>query len=133
MVTVISTELTASVKTKVYPYSLIMIGCFKLNILWNGCITYEQIEIKLLYYHVSDDYRKHAGSSCRISNIFGSFIYLSHAKISCSSDEKCIGVLEQSCDNSGPFLLCKKGFETAQEHDSSCFYEKKNYSGMHSP
>ena len=29
MVTVISTELTASVKTKVYPYSLITICCFQ--------------------------------------------------------------------------------------------------------
>ena len=92
-----------------------------------------KIELKLLQYHFSDDYRKRVGSSCAIANTFGIFTQLSQAEISCNSDDKCIGVLEQHCDDSGPFLLCKKGFEVSKTHNSSCFYEKNNYSGIFSP
>ena len=96
----------------------------------NWGINNKQIKSNLLQYHVSDDYKKHVSSSCTISNTFGIHNHLSHAKNNCNSDIKCIGILEQTCDNDGPFLLCKKGFETSKTHNSSCFYEKKEYSGM---
>ena len=89
-------------------------------------------EQKLPQYNISDDYTKTVGSSCRLSNAFGKiFNHLSEAKISCNSDKRCIGIFEQSCDNSGPFHLCKEGFETSEIHIASCFYQKKNYSGMY--
>ena len=92
-----------------------------------------KIELNLLEHHISDDYERRVSSSCRPANTFGIVNHLSQAKMSCSSNEKCIGILESSCDNKGPFLFCKKGFETSDAHNSSCFYEKKNYSGMYLP
>ena len=86
--------------------------------------------MKYLAYNVSDDYTKLNSSSCRPSNTFGLYNHLSQAKVTCNSDENCIGIFEQSCDHNGPFHLCKKGYQTAKTHDSSCFYEKKDYSGI---
>ena len=57
--------------------------------------------------------------------------HLSQAKIRCDADEKCIGVLDRSCDNSGPFHLCKKGFITSKKYRSSCIYKKKIHQGVY--
>ena len=91
----------------------------------------EQTDLTLLKYPVLDDYEKRIGSSCRLDNTVSLFQHLSQAKISCNSDENCIGIYEQSCDNSGPFLLCHKGFATSKANNSACLYEKKNYSGIY--
>lgn len=45
------------------------------------------------------------------------------AKDKCSSNPKCGGVYDSSCDNKGTFYLCKKGF-TESKSSSSCVYLK---------
>ena len=90
-----------------------------------------QLKLKSLKYNVSGVYTKHLSSSCRSSDLFGTYYHRIQARINCNADENCIGVLERSCDNSGTFHLCKKGFITSETYTSSCVYKKKHHHGMY--
>ena len=52
-------------------------------------------------------------------------------KEKCNEDEKCIGVLDNNCNNSrGPFRLCTNRFVTSSKtHANSCIFEKKQTTG----
>ena len=46
--------------------------------------------------------------------------------IACASQQECIGVMDEGCDSSGTYRLCKKGFINPS---GSCIHEKKQYNG----
>ena len=50
------------------------------------------------------------------------------AEINCTSDKTCIGIIDEGCDEDGPYRLCKKGFVHPSE---SCILKKKKYSGTY--
>ena len=76
-------------------------------------------------------YEKKSGYYCQSTDSFAAFYNIKEAQLSCDSDVKCIGILEEVCDNTGPFFICKKGFMVAKTYSSSCVFEKQLNSGMH--
>ena len=68
-------------------------------------------------------------SVCVWSNIYDNFNHLGLAKIRCNKDVQCIGIYDKTCDNSGPFQLCKHGFVTPAVSVSSCIHKKNEYKG----
>ena len=52
------------------------------------------------------------------------------AELACSSDDECIGILDDDCDDGGSFRLCRKGFISPSSNIiQSCIYKKKTYTG----
>ena len=85
--------------------------------------------MKILLYHVSGGFRKHTSSFCRFSDTVDLLYHKGRAKMSCNENENCIGIMQESCGSTDPFMLCKNGFVTSPGHSSSNITEKKSYSG----
>ena len=76
--------------------------------------------------------KQHNSSSCSLSNSYGRFQSKREAQAKCNDDQRCIGVLAQSCHKiDGTFRLCTDRFETAKTHEESCIFEKKHESGIY--
>ena len=75
-----------------------------------------------------DDYILKVNSSCSEVNTYEKFVLPSDAEDACNSDNECIGIYDENCDQEGSYRLCKKGFMTLLI-DPSCLYKKKKYYG----
>ena len=69
-------------------------------------------------------------STCSNSNIYNEYNHLSLAEVACASDNHCIGIVDEFCDEAGPFRLCRDVFMTGHQTVSSCIHKKKMYNGM---
>ena len=56
--------------------------------------------------------------------------YLSDAKMQCESSSKCIGIYDELCDETGPFILCKERFFQSKVAAKTCVYQNKKLDGM---
>ena len=68
-------------------------------------------------------------ADCSAENIFGTRELFAFAEAECSSVTTCVGILDEGCNNAGPYGLCKKGFIGSIR---SCMYQKKEYTGRFS-
>ena len=75
-----------------------------------------------------DDFLPRIFGICSDANTFGSYDPFSKAEIACSSETTCIGIVDKSCDNQGPYRLCKTGYSFVYPSDS-CIHKKREYSG----
>ena len=73
-----------------------------------------------------DDYTKVRRSSCASSQRFE---IMNDAKIACSSNARCIGVLEEHCDRSSTYYLCQADIKKDVEA-ISCVHKKSETAGM---
>ena len=78
-------------------------------------------------HYFLDEFLQTKFVECSNANTFGAYELLEQAEIGCSSNITCIGILDEGCDNVGPYRLCKKGFMIST---LSCISKKKIYTGM---
>ena len=85
-----------------------------------------------IIYSLSADfnYRKIHGHQCMSTTYRPSYNW-EDAKIACSSDQNCVGVYDNYCDDKSPFYLCSKVREHIYTHENSnrdsisCIHEKE--------
>ena len=79
-----------------------------------------------LYIWISDDYIKIEHSNCAGSQRFNT---IHDAKMACSLDAKCIGVLEEDCERSLTYYLCQEDIKKDIEV-VSCVHKKRETAGL---
>ena len=75
---------------------------------------------------ILDDYIKVQHSNCASSERFKTMI---DATAACSSNARCIGVLEENCDSSSTYYLCQKDIKKDLEA-ISCVHKKSETIGV---
>ena len=75
---------------------------------------------------IKDDYVKVQHSNCASSQRFNA---INDAKVACSSNVRCIGVLEENCDSSSTYYLCQEDIKKDLEA-ISCVHKKSETIGV---
>ena len=81
-----------------------------------------------LFIWILDDYIKVQHSNCASSQRFNA---INDAKVACSSNVRCIGVLEENCDSSSMYYLCQEDMKKDVEA-ISCVHKKRETIGLFS-
>ena len=62
--------------------------------------------------------------------ISSNYIELNVAQLACALDQDCLSVVDEGCDQSGPFQLCKTQQLLGEENISRCIQSGKSKIGM---
>ena len=103
-------------------WKLVIISSKPLYVLW--LLTYYLLDD--LNFSILDDYMKVDHSHCTSGKGYEN---LNYAKLACSSTAKCIGILDESCDNSSTYYLCQEDMMIDGEFES-CVHKKRETMGM---
>ena len=81
-----------------------------------------------MFIWILDDYIKVQHSNCVSSKRFKS---MNDATVACSSNTRCVGILEENCDSSSMYYLCQEDIKKDVEA-ISCVHKKRETIGMFS-
>ena len=79
-----------------------------------------------LFIWILDDYIKVQHSNCASSQGFKT---MNDATVACSSNTRCVGILEENCDSSSTYYLCHEDIKKELEA-ISCVHKKRETIGL---